>query len=84
MSRVKEFVAAISVPRQGRSELEPWVNAALDRKLATLTGPRGGRYEPVGEVYGREAGEMGRDFDFNTVTVVARRRGRYVRPRKEA
>lgn len=83
MTRIKTFAAAVAVPRMGPppETIAPWVEDALVRQLSgPLKGPRGGRYEPIGDIYGRESGEAGSDFMFGQITYVARRKGRYVRP----
>jgi hypothetical protein len=88
--RVRRFQAAVSVTRQlvdaaerGEFELVPETYRQLAEQLSgPLTGPRGGRYEPVGDIEYIGGSQVGDDFLRNLWTFAARRYGKYVRPRR--
>jgi hypothetical protein len=83
VTRIKPFEASIELTAQLLREAPDAVEVAkgtLARNLSgTLTGPRGGRYEPFGDI--RFTGPH-YQFTRDTYYIVAQRKARYVRPQR--
>ncbi len=82
---VREFVYSVDVSGEFLRRT-PNVRTLIDALLAVqvrdsvLRGPRGGLYEPIGDLYGFDVGYRGLESDIKTY--VAYIKARYVRPKR--
>lgn len=84
--RVRRFFAAIHVADEVKAQqpemAESLAREGVERALSNLRGPRGGHYEPVGEIEFLGFAQMDDDFIRNLWSYGGRRYGRYVRPKR--
>ena len=84
MSRIRDFVVQVEVSeeflREYPEKAKAWARDLINERAAgPLTGPRGGRYEPVNLPHSFRAGPSD-DFARPVRTFIARVAARYVRP----
>lgn len=85
MARIKPFAANVEVTgeflRQQPEDAQEIAHRGLVKKLSgSLTGPRGGRYEPFGDIQFAGPSPDLEQFHRDIYWFVARRNARYVRP----
>lgn len=88
MNRVKRFHLRVTVSNEFRETVPDVVAKLAHQQLVDVanrdqTGPRGGRYIPIGEPYDfRDSGDNDYDWTRNLYSYVASVDARYVRPKR--
>jgi hypothetical protein len=86
VARIKKFYVTSRVTEELRRTDPDLVQAIVARQFefarTNLRGPRGGRYEAVGDLFDFRDGQADLDFMYGTWTYIAHQMGKYVRPNR--